>query len=365
MKTINLNDGNVLLEITNKCYTGCQYCYKKLTVSPKGQHLDLVELKSRVDWIKKFTDASTIYLLGGESLLSPHFTEISEYIIRNGYSLRIITSGVISKLAHEVANYEYMIRQYRLGKISIELSYHTGRNQEVFLNTVQRLKGSFRVRRRNLKRANSLFRLQNDLHTTLVVSGNLDYSSLMAEVKKVCAVFDWETKEIEEKAKEYYDHHFVKKDQTLNAKITGSDSFRGFRASLTLMGEREIINNGGRVTIYMPPGQVCPSVNVELEEKQVKLDSLLVRHDGGLIFPTSQCIDMSGPLLNLKIHKDPGSVYDALTGSIKQMKAHVFKFNRLKAKENCGPDGVELACTACPFDKMCTPCWHTKRPWQK
>lgn len=65
---INVDSRTVLLELTNKCYTGCtaDYCYKKLTVSTKGQHIPLEVITKRIDWIKKFVRCNTITILGGD-----------------------------------------------------------------------------------------------------------------------------------------------------------------------------------------------------------------------------------------------------------------------------------------------------------
>lgn len=364
-KLITLSGSDALLELTNRCYTGCKYCYKKLTVNTKGEHVSLETLKKRVDWLKEFTDATDVYLLGGEALLSPYFIEICEYVKAQGFELHLITSGVVSKLWYEQANYLYMLDQYRKGLMKIEVSYHIGRNEKAYTELLRQIQSSFRVRRRHLKNAGKLMPMNTDVHTTIVAPSGITYDALMSEVKKVAKIFNWKFETVLEKTKPQFDQHFISKDLALSARFSSLDDHRGFRVSLTIMGEREIQSQNGKVNIYMPPGAVCPSVNVEVEEDQIKANSLLIRADGGLIFPVSQCVDMSGPLLNVDLHKTRKQVYQNFAGSIAQMKSNVYRFNRLKAKDNCGPDGKELACTACPFDKMCTPCWHTKRPWQK
>ena len=64
MKIIEVQGESALVEITDRCYTGCiaDYCYKKGIVSPKGKHLDLEVFKLRILWIKKSTNVKYPFL---------------------------------------------------------------------------------------------------------------------------------------------------------------------------------------------------------------------------------------------------------------------------------------------------------------
>ncbi len=65
-RPVLLTGGSVILEITQQCYTRCNWCYQKDWVTPKGHAIPLEVLKKRIEWIKTFTDSKEITLLAGQ-----------------------------------------------------------------------------------------------------------------------------------------------------------------------------------------------------------------------------------------------------------------------------------------------------------
>lgn len=370
MSVIKIDGTTALLEITARCYTGCKYCFKKGSVHSKANHTDTDLILQRINWISQFTDADTISLLGGEPLLHPDFIKICEYIISKDLRVDIVTSGVVSSVPVEVRNLNYAVFLYKTDKLFIELSSHSGRNEKAYEILFKRLKKVHKARRLAQKSQGRYFPTRYDLSTTAVVpAGIKDLNGLWDNVKNVLKVINIDDfpKDSERFGLLYeaYEKHFSSQDGYLNFSIMPVDERTDFRVNLRFMGESVIDYKSGGPVIYRPQSGVCPAIKSEVGGTDFDMSSLLIRADGGVSFAESQCVDMHGPMLNVDLHDTEAKIYDALSGSLKQIKVHVFAYNRMKAKDNCGPDGVEHACTACPFDKMCTPCWTTTRPWQK
>ncbi len=82
------------LELTNRCNERCTHCYipdysddPKRTLSPEQWNNILLQLR----------EAGVLYLIlmGGEAMLNPHFWSISEEGQRLGFSLAMITNGLL------------------------------------------------------------------------------------------------------------------------------------------------------------------------------------------------------------------------------------------------------------------------------
>ncbi|OGD81560.1 hypothetical protein A2572_04205 [Candidatus Collierbacteria bacterium RIFOXYD1_FULL_40_9] len=366
---IVIKSKNALLEITNRCYTGCyaEYCYKKLTISSKGNHIDLDVIKRRVDWVAQFTDCESITLLGGEPLLHPKLKEICEYILAKGLKLDFITSGKISKIPYEISNLEYVLDLYERAETDFQLSYHFGRNQKEYVSTHNQLIKRYLKRREKLKKKKRYVLEHYDFFSTTVITGGMKRNEFEEFVLQVLSDNGWsgtDQKYLNEMWDGYVNHSY-RAVSNFSYTISSTDDWMQFRQSVRFIGVKDIFDVKGSFYVSLPEGGVCYGANATINGNQIQLGALHIRADGGVTFPNPQCIDMPNPMANVDLHLSKKDIYEALKGSLAQVQKHVYYFNRLKAKDNCGPDGKELACTACPFDKMCTPCWHTKRPWQK
>ena len=365
---IKVKSGTVLLEITNRCYTGCtkDYCYKKMTVSSTGSHISFEVMKQRILWIKLFTDCQAICLLGGEPLLSPYLKQISEYILSHGFHLEIITSGKISKNPVEIRNLEYILDLYEFGRINIDLSYHFRRNQKEYQAIREQLSSRYLVRREYLKKQGRYSEEMYDFISTVVATAGMKRDEFDEYIRIVLADNDWtpEQKPLDE-AWMAYVHHFYKGSGVFSFNFMSTDNWRLFRQSIRFFGAKDIFNVSGDFYLSLPESGSCSAANAEIEPESIKLRNLHIRSDGGITFPLPQCIDMPNPFANVDIHVDDKSLYEALTTSLLQVRSHVFLHNRIKAKDNCDENGKEADCIACPFGQTCTPCWKTVRPWQQ
>lgn len=365
METLRLNDNNLLVEITDRCYTGCvDYCYKKQSVHSRGNHVPKDLIMSRILWGIEHTTADTIYFLGGEPLLHPNFIELCEFVLSYGKCLNIITSGKVSKDKTEQRNLAYVLELYRQGKVYIELSFHYRRNHKEYEYVISEIQKHLDERRKNLKATGLYNEKHYDVTTTSVVTAGYTPATLKDHISTALKYLGWDYDSTYDVCWDYYQNYFVKQNGPLNYNIYSQDSWKGFRASIKFVGEKSITPTPDGVVVYSSDSGTCPATRTEILPTVIKTPDLLIRADGGLIFAHAQCIDMPGPLLNVDIHRTRDEVYGNVSSSIRQIVSHVFIFNRIKAAENCDDMGNELECTACPFSVMCTPCWSTKRSWQ-
>ena len=147
---INIEDQSALLEITARCHKSCGgYCYKADSVSTDGPHVPIEVLDKRIDWLKKYTNAKSVTLLGGEPLLHPELDKVIEYLQRKDLVPGIITSA---KVPSEMGNNLQLVKDlHRRGEIDVELSYHAGSNEVVFLELLQEFKANAPQRRKCLE----------------------------------------------------------------------------------------------------------------------------------------------------------------------------------------------------------------------
>lgn len=366
---INVGSRTVLLELTNKCYTGCtaDYCYKKITVSTKGQHIPFEVVIKRIDWIKKFVKCNTINILGGEPLLHPNFKQICSYIIQQGFSLDIITSGKISKIPYEIQNLEYLLELYEQGKINIELSYHYGRNQEAFKLIRNKFIDLYWNRRAELKKKGLYSDKNYDHFSTVVITGGMKRKEFDLFVATVLADNGWagsENKYLDQMWVEYT-KHFYTNIQSFAYGIASTDDWKLFRQSIRFVGAKDLFDLKGNFYLSLPEGGSCDAANATIKDGEIMIGSMHIRADGGVTFPMPQCIDMPNPMANVDVHTTETQIHSALSRSLNQVRKHVYMHNRIKAKDNCDENGNEKECKACPFGEMCTGCWMAKRPWQK
>lgn len=98
-KLIDIN--SVVVELTNKCYIGCDYCINNSSV-PNETILDFNVVKNLIDDMKKI-NVKSIFLSGGEALLYPYILETIDYCRKNDMDTTII-STVGSLLTEEIIN---------------------------------------------------------------------------------------------------------------------------------------------------------------------------------------------------------------------------------------------------------------------
>lgn len=82
------------IELTNRCNERCTHCY---IPDYKDDPLRLLDLEQWKDILKQLKAAGTLYLIlmGGEAMLSPHFWPIAETAKKMGFSLSMITNGLL------------------------------------------------------------------------------------------------------------------------------------------------------------------------------------------------------------------------------------------------------------------------------
>ncbi len=359
--TTDLRTG--IIELTKKCYTGCTYCFKKLHIHPKADHVPLKDVLSRIDWIIKFTDARIIILEGGESLLHPNFIDICDHIISKGRLVSTITSAVISKkLQYETQNLQHLLELYEQGNAFTEISYHGKRNHQEYVSFVTEIRKRFKNNFEALKKNG--FNSNYDLISTVVISENINGSDELLEyinsVLRIYNIKEYSAKDtVFRRAADDFYNHFQTGRARLNHEVdTELDS--GLRLLLRFMGEAIITKTSTGTEIYLPDGQGhCPSTSIEKSNGKYNFETFIIRADGGLVFPNAQCVDMNGPLLNVDIHKNAKTINSVLESSLKQIREHIAPFMGLKKT-----DLNMLKTRTCPLSKTCTGCWKMERPWQ-
>jgi len=92
---------SVVVELTNKCYIGCDYCINN-SLAANETILDFNVVKDLIDDMKK-VNVKSIFLSGGEALLYPHILETIDYCKKNNMDTTII-STVGTLLTKDVIN---------------------------------------------------------------------------------------------------------------------------------------------------------------------------------------------------------------------------------------------------------------------
>ncbi len=84
------------LELTNRCNERCTHCY---IPEYKDDEKRLLTLEQWKIVLQELREAGVLYLIlmGGEAMLSPHFWGIAEEASRLGFSLSMITNGLLIK----------------------------------------------------------------------------------------------------------------------------------------------------------------------------------------------------------------------------------------------------------------------------
>jgi organic radical activating enzyme len=393
MSFIQIEDRSALLEITDRCYNSCNnYCYKTSSVSPEGLHVPIEVVKQRIGWVKEYTNANSVTLLGGEPLLHPQLQEVIEYVQEQGYVPGIITSG---KVPFEYQDNLQLVKDlHAQGEIDLELSYHSGSNETVFLHLLQYFKDSAGMRKKCLEQAVkegngdlvlARARLNSPtLHSTITLGNNpirfvevqknilasigIDTSTYMIEVEgqqvPVLSYFEQVSAELP--------HHFLPFTQSESFEFTYQIKEGSFTYEITSLGITGIIpERNGTVKIIpakgtVDEGCVCPSMSTLVSKSKIKLESLLIRTDGEITYSEPACIAAKSMLGNVDNLTDRTLIYSSFLDTVKRISQLIIETKASRAcsdKELCmgDPDFPEefednYTCPSCEFDLACNVC---------
>lgn len=419
-----VGDKGVLLEITQKCYTNCSWCYKCENVSPKGEHVPLEKVKERIDWIKKFTNADEITLLGGEPLLHPQFKEIAEYVVAQGLTLDMITSGKISKkVPHEVENEAYVWELWRQGKIYFSLSFQPGRNNAEYKSWVKRIIENVPKRKENLEKERERLASSADdeskrrtkeidsilARNVIVTTATLDkvftedkerFAAMCRYLLGDCFGMNLENTTIKEekidvyigKAFEALKKHYLPFDQSeffaevLNCSAPVTWQVRFWGADRIIPVAWEIANGKKFMTSSVAKARglddnqvVCPAMmsKFSTDAKTVTLGTITVRTDGETTFSTPACISAKSGLCNTDVHQDRESLFTTVSDRLQESRDFIIEAKRKEAGDdplkmckvdNDYPDtneGHQKICPSCPVQVSCNFCHVREADWQK
>lgn len=411
--------GNVCsLEITEKCRTGCEVCYTAGRAHLAGDHVPVEVLASRIDWIRRHTDARYITLIGGDPLLHPELESIIDYARLRGFGVDIITSGVTSgKNETERRNLELVLEKFREGNLGVDLSLHPGINEKQFKKIIQIFKADADKRRASLGAQKSFLETQLSLLYEKDPNDNACEKVLVDQLKIVCdrlgeyTVFSTVTlgpgiaadfqkfKEIFRFLVEECDDGTLSK-MTVDGEKSDIDALieekfaelqrhfapfgqsSPFSKMLTVTGKGAYVwkirlwgailiskkINAGRVVIRSrrPMGNeasasACPAMMAEVDDKshQVKLNSSLVRADGQLVPAPPGCIEMKKGLANVDGDDSPDEIFRSVTKRLEGIDKLIHKIDALHQSER---PTQEKGCASCPFDIACNICLNQTSP---
>ncbi len=363
--TILLDNKVAYVEITLRCYCGCQWCYKRGEAHPKAAHVPFEVIVARIDWLIKYTDCKIIGLIGGEPVLHPQLKEICEYVLGLGLELRITTSGKVSH--RETKNLEYLLYLYRRGQIAIDLSFQPGRNEKEYVNFVRLIKEVLIERRANLLKRG--WTVEQDLRTMVSIEKGFleDRTRVMKLLRLLLETSDYSLSDIDSDCTEMMEtlgKNYLAFGDSGNwyYKYWKDPDDIQIRHTIDLMGLTIFNQNpDGSTQVIGAKGPICGVGVAKIMEHQIFLPLVLLRSDGEMVFVVPRCIPVKFGLCNVDQHQECGQIYKVVLKSLQRIGAIVYLANRKKAADNCGPDGKEQACTACPLDDMCDACHASER----
>ena len=80
------------LQLTRKCNLHCRFCGQD---HAPVKELDLPDWLGILEQLREYAPGTTLFLWGGEPLLSPFFREVTEAAVRMGFPLEIVTNGTM------------------------------------------------------------------------------------------------------------------------------------------------------------------------------------------------------------------------------------------------------------------------------
>lgn len=396
-KILTIQSGDILIEICDNCVTGCEYCYGKDRFLPKGSFLDFKTIKRRLDWIQKFVDIKDITVLGGEAILSPVLIQVIKEIQKRGIHPTIITSGVYNPNNPEhQRNVEFMLEEYGMGDISIEMSYHYGHNEKFYEQLLSKIRGLMLKRHENLlKKSPDDLDKRKYLYSTItldrkLISNSEKHFRIYEHIVKMMdrnleAKVDNEGKPttLRELIDENYQklkRHFAINGQskyfswqmTFALSLGESKFVYGFR----FRGVDEItysIDSSGKLTrhIVQPAGGddnpiKCPGMSSSIDEDgDVSLQSAVIKTNGDVFYTMPVCIGVNHGLVNIDDPRSQsvGFVRESIRGRLMQIKRNITLSNRISAFEGRpGRCKDAKVCGGCPLDKACGICTVQKPP---
>ncbi len=371
MATIT-SKNSAFVEITDRCYGSCPWCYKKDVVHSRGKHVPLDLIIVRIDWINEYVQCDQILPIGGEPLLHPNFIEICDHILSLGKKVSIVTAGLISSLKIEKKNLDYALDLYEKGLLTnFNLSLQPGINDKEYLSILKRIIALY-PKQREVRDDQGLYHiLDHDLFTTVVINRSFlgNKQKLLDLINFVTASSGYKEYALGDKEfEDIYTHleaHFADfgNSHDLNTTIYPLDESTGFRHKIFIKGETIITQVAGVNNVQVPQGGMCEALKIKVEHGTISVNGLMVRSEGEVCIPTPQCIPVKSGLCNADIHTGE-AVFETVKKSIAQIHKLVYLANRRKASANCKPDGTEEDCTACPFDDMCNTCHAIVRKWK-
>jgi|GEM_PF-5224751 organic radical activating enzyme len=367
MKPLVSQNGDLCLEITQKCYNGCPWCYKGQFVGPKMPHIPFEIVKRRFLWACKFIKFNKVFLLGGEPLTHPQLIQLIELALKNGKEVSLITSGRFSKLPHEVENYINVLDLYEKGQISVDVSFQPGRNEKYYTKMVADLRARCEKRHEALSTGKNNTDL--DIFTTVVLDdSHLSFDRYMTSVAVVRdALFndgiDEEGSVAIENCHIMLNRHFgeYQKSENWVMRISPNKPSSDFRAMARFVGE---IHCSG-ATVKKPQGGTCPAIHAAIEN-DILLSSLLIRHDGELCFSLPQCISARVGLCNVDQVDAEKVIYTAVKASVETLIQNILDGKRRQVSSpnsyctsdpeypRGSPDAKK--CNSCNFEYICNLC---------
>ena len=373
MNVYSLENGSTIVNTTLTCYNKCPWCYYKKLVTKKPKHVPLVILIERIRWVATFVDGPEICQAGGEPLTHPDFIAICAQIISMGKIVGLITSGRIDfENEVEVQNLQHALALYQQGLLEMRLSFQPGQNDLFFDHVVAETKKRYKKRREALKKLNRFDPKEFDLATTMVTTRAhvADKEGFLALVNHLQDAGEFSHYTIDDK--NFVDHyerlcrHFAEGEESESLTRAVSTKVEdkyldGWRYWFRTLGETEVTRTkDGKVNLHSAQS-ICDAMQVTETEVGYRFPSLLVDIDGEVKTASVKCLLRSNGYCNTDIHTTEEDIREATRVEWEKIHRVVFEANRRKAALNCGEDGVEKPCTACPLNDMCGFCHMIRR----
>lgn len=409
---IFIKNGVVTIEICDRCLTDCSYCYMKDRAKKDGLLVPYETIVTRLDWLQKFTNIKEITLLGGEVLLNPDFPKIVKEIQRRGLYVTITSSGVYNRRdAEQMVNAQFLVDEFANGGIGVVLSYHHGKNENMYADLFNRLRGVIPQRRASI--AQKIQDLSTnpesvDLHDIYAsVAKQVDFRtnvvlgrSLVGDEAKHQKIYEYildllgfnldqkykdkdlnlETTFRERVGQNYQallKHYAPFKESKQYAWATNVDLRGKEKLKFTFYGSDEIIyttDESGKIRkhIVRPMGTKedkisCPAKGSGLDGENVSLSCLSIDTSGKATFPEPVCVSMNHGLIDLN---NPNSgnhefIRKSFLGRISQIKKIINVANH--DGSSSAPDRPNRCqepgdCPTCPLDIACDICHVIKPP---
>jgi len=415
---------SVLLEITNRCYTGCGHCFQRGKTNAKGAHVPLETVKKRMDWIIDNVDQKKILLMGGEPLAHPDLEKIILHGLKQDKTIAIITSGNVRDDTRH--NLDVVERYFSLGWLDIDLSYQPGGNEIQFKEFLQMIDRASKKRKRVIRKWQKAINyiestimltppterteIENDYIKNICVEEIVDaltlkkpristtvtldasfaksfqkfaqayifISACMGEnLSNQTITTDGQKMRYTEHIKRHYlqfMRHFLKGQnaQFYNTLETFSDSDQvEFDLSLRVWGAggKSPHHDDGRLTMHRKGAGVCSAVSNSIDyfEETIQLSSMTVNTDGNITHSSPTCLMTGNQYGNVDEMDTRLKTYLTIKRNIELNKRIIQVTKSMRAKslaEYCKTDLMyegKGSCDSCEFDLACNVCANIDR----